>query len=64
MDFEGIVGYPNIILSEVRDKLPKLNGMKYELAKMHFKRFGNLMDDHEDMVMRLFVQSLRYYVGD
>jgi len=62
INFSGICGYPNALPPKIRFFLPKFNGIKDESAERHLQQFMNVIDDfeidHEDVVMRLFVQSL------
>ena len=60
--FDGIHGFPNVIPNDVRDKLPKFNGNHLVSASHHVQEFSDLMGDyeiaHEDLHMKLFVQTL------
>lgn len=63
LNFNGIRGYPNIVPSEIRKCLPKYNGLNSKSANKHMQVFCDLMEDYEieaeDVVMKLFVQSLK-----
>jgi hypothetical protein len=60
--FNGIHGFSNVIPSDVRNFLPKFNGNHENSASHHVELFTNLMGDyeiaHEDVHMKLFVQTL------
>lgn len=60
--FDGIPGYPNHVPTELRDKLHKFAGNNAVSAEEHLKSFGDLINDYEitdeDVIMKLFVQSL------
>ena len=60
--FDGIHGFPNVIPNDVRDKFPKFNGNHLVSAIHHVGLFSDLMGDyeiaHEDLHMKLFVQTL------
>ena len=61
--FNGIHGFPNVIPNDIRDKLPKFTGNHNVLASHHVEVFSGLMGDyeisHEDLHMKLFVQTLQ-----
>ena len=60
--FDGIYGFPNVIPNDVRKCFPKLNMNHTILASHHVQVFNDLMCDygiaHEDVHMKLFVQTL------
>lgn len=62
INFGVFYGYPNPIPPEIRKGLPKFSGEKSESAEKHLQRFIELIEDyevdHEDVIIRLFVQSL------
>lgn len=63
ISFDKICGYPNIVPPKIRDRIPKFNGEKAESISKHFQEFVDMMGDYEldfeDVVMKLFVQSLK-----
>lgn len=60
--FEGIQRYPNHVPTELKDKLQKFASNNAISAEEHLKSFGDMIDDYkisnEDVIMKLFVQSL------
>ena len=60
--FNGIYGFPNVIPDDIRKKLSKFSGNHTILASQHVQVFSDLMDDyeipHEDVYMKLFIQTL------
>ena len=62
LNFDGIHGFPNIIPNDIRKCLPKFSGDHLVSASHHVELFSDLMGDyeiaHEDMHMKLFVQTL------
>ena len=62
LNFNGIHGFPNFIPNDVRKILPKFNGNHLVSASHHVELFIDLMGDyefsHEDVCMKLFVQTL------
>ena len=60
--FDGIHGFPNVIPNDIRKCLPKFNGNHLVSASHHVELFNDLMGDyeiaHEDVHMKLFVQTL------
>lgn len=63
ISFDNICGYPNVMPPKIRDKIPKFSGEKSESANEYLQEFvdviGEYEIDFEDVVMRLFVQSLK-----
>lgn len=68
LSFGGIQGFPNKILDDIKKHLPKFTGKNYELASKHLNAFIDLMGDfeihHEDVIMKLFTQSLKENARD
>lgn len=66
--FWGIKGFPKKIPNDIRKYLPKFTGKNSELASRHLDAFMDLMGDfeinHEDVVMKLFAQSLKDDAND
>jgi hypothetical protein len=62
IDFNGIQGYPNPISNDLRNAIPKFLGNGTESAERHIINLKNVIEDfeedHEDVFMKLFVQSL------
>ena len=62
---DGIPGFPNKIPDRIKGYFPKFVGNKSQSAKKHVQKFSNLIYDfdvcHEDLWMRLFVQTLEGY---
>ena len=62
LNFNGIHGFPNVIPNDVRKSLPKFSGNHLVSASHHVELFIDLMGDyeiaHEDVYMKLFVQTL------
>lgn len=60
--FDGIIGHPNHVPIESRDKLHKFVGNNVISAEENLQSFGDIINDyeiaHEDVIMKLFVQSL------
>ena len=60
--FDGIHCFPNVIPNDVRDKFPKFNGNHLVSASHHGELFSDLIGEyeiaHEDLHMKLFVQTL------
>ena len=60
--FNGIYGFPNVIPDDIRKHLSKFNGNQAVSASQHVQVFSDLMGDyeipHEDVYMKLFVQTL------
>ena len=61
--FDGIPGFPNEIPDGIRKYLPIFDRNQSKSAKKHVQVFSDLMYDydlcHEDLWMRLFVQTLK-----
>lgn len=61
--FSGIQGFPNKIPNNIRKHLPKFIVQIFESASKIFSTFMDLMGDyeidHEDVVMKIFAQSLK-----
>ncbi|XP_059068480.1 uncharacterized protein LOC131858989 [Cryptomeria japonica] len=57
-----MAGYPNRVPIEIRDRLQKFDKNNAISAEEHLKSFGDMINDyeiaHEDIIMKLFVQSL------
>lgn len=57
--FDGILGYPNPIPDELREKMNKFAGNNAFSAEEHLKGFMDMLNDyeveHEDVMMKLFV---------
>ena len=62
LNFNGIHGFPNPMLYNLRKYFPKFNGKHDNLGSHHVQMFNDLIGDyeidHEDMHMKLFVQTL------
>ena len=62
LNFNGIHGFPNVIPNDVRKSFPKFSGNHLVSASHHVELFIDLMGDyeiaHEDVHMKLFVQTL------
>ena len=60
--FDGIYGFPNVVLDDIRKHLSKFSGNHTALASQHVQVFSDLMGDYEiareDVYMKLFVQTL------
>ena len=60
--FNGIYGFPNPIPGDTRKFLPKFSGNHTISANQHIQMFSDLIGDyeiaHEDVHMKLFVQTL------
>ena len=60
--FNGIYGFPNVIPHDIRKHLSKFNGNHTVSTSQHVQIFSDLMGDyeipHEDVHMKLFVQTL------
>ena len=60
--FDGIYGFPNFIPNDIRKSLTKFNGNHTISASHHVQVFSDFMGDyeiaHEDVHMKLFVQTL------
>ena len=60
--FDGIHGFPNVIPNDARNRSPKFKWNHIVSASHHVELFIDLMGDyeisHEDVHMKLFVQSL------
>ena len=60
--FSGIYGFPNVIPDDIRKHLSKFSGNHTVSASQHVQVFSDLMGDyeisHEDVHMKLFVQTL------
>lgn len=60
--FDGIPGQPNVIPNEIREKIPLFTRNNVITCEQHLKLFTYIINDyeieHEDVVMKLFVQSL------
>ena len=60
--FDGIYGFLNVIPNDVRNNLSKFNWNHTISASHHVELFSDLMGDyeiaHEDVHMKLFVQTL------
>lgn len=63
INFGNICGYPNVVPPKIRDKVPKFNGEGSKSTRKHLEEFIDMMGyyelDCEDVVMKLFVQSLK-----
>ncbi|XP_059066166.1 uncharacterized protein LOC131857519 [Cryptomeria japonica] len=68
LDFTSIVGYPNQITKDLRSTIPKFSGNGIDSAKQHAVNVKNIIEEfevpHEDIFMKLFVQSLIEDVGE
>ena len=66
--FDGIHGFPNSILYNLKNYLPKFSGNHENSANHHVQMFSNLVGDfeiaHEDIHMKLFVQTLEDHARD
>lgn len=62
ISFDGILGYPNAFPKDIRDKVPKFLGNNAISCEEHLRLFIDMLNDyeveHEDVVLKLFVQSL------
>ena len=60
--FDGIYDFPNVIPDDIRKHLSKFSGNHSVSASQHVQVFSDLMGDyeiaHEDVHMKLFVQTL------
>ena len=60
--FDGIHGFLNVNPNDVRNKLPKFSGNHENSASHHVQLFSDFIGDfeiaHEDVHMKLFVQTL------
>ncbi|XP_057851725.1 uncharacterized protein LOC131061889 [Cryptomeria japonica] len=68
LDFTGIVGYPNQITNDLRLSIPKFSRNGVDSAEKHVINVKNIIEEfeipHEDVFMKLLVQSLIEDVGD
>lgn len=68
MDFIGIIGYLNQITNDLRLAIPKFSGNGVEAAEQHVVNVKNIIKEfeipHEDVFMKLFVQSLTEDAGE
>lgn len=59
LNLNGIHGFPNVILNNIRKHLSKFNGKHTISSSHHVQVFNDLMGDyeiaHEDVHMKLFV---------
>lgn len=66
--FDGILGYPNPIPADLREKMNKFVGNNVVTTEEHLKYFMDMLNDydveHEYVVMKLFIQSLVEYARD
>ena len=68
ISFVGIPSFPHPISFDLRDKVVKCSGNNVVTSEEHLRVFIDMLNDfeveHEDVVMKLFVQSLIKDVRD
>lgn len=61
--YDGILGFPNRIPDEIRRYFPKFDRNQSQSTKKHIQVFSDFIYDydvyHEDLWMRLFMQTLK-----
>lgn len=62
ISFDGIPDYPNAFRANIRDKVTKFSGNNAISCEEHLRLFVDMLNDyeieHDDVFMKLFVQSL------
>lgn len=62
LNFNGIHGFPNTMSYDLKNYLPKFSGNHENSASHHVQMFSDFIGDfeisHEDVHMKLFVQTL------
>lgn len=64
IDFNHVPCFPNVLPAKIRDRIPKFSCEMNESVDKHLQRFNDLIDDREDIIIRLFVQFLKDDVGE